>query len=103
MEKILDQLPQKIIHPEEKAGMLEAKSEVWQSFKCLNFTDTKKYVGYVLCNRCSKPLKHDKALSGTSHLKNHLLHCKDKSVKKTQQKVTGYFKKQSARPEKCQG
>ena len=52
------------------------KSTVWQRFLCLNHIESKDCIGYVIRKTCMQALKHNKSTSGTTHLNNHLKHCK---------------------------
>ena len=67
------------------------KSTVWQNFLYINHIKSKDYIGYVVCKTCKQALKHNKSISGTTHLNDHLKRCKYNA--KISLKVTAYFSK----------
>ena len=38
--------------------------------------ESKDCIGYVICKTCKQALKHNKLISETTHLKDHLKRCK---------------------------
>ena len=67
------------------------KSTVWQKFLYLNHIKSKDCIGYVICKTCKQAIKHNKLISGTTHLYDHLKRCKYNA--KISPKVTAYFSK----------
>ena len=67
------------------------KSTVWQKFLYLNHIESKDCIGYIICKTYKQALKHNKSISGTTHLNDHLKRCKCNA--KISPKVIAYFNK----------
>ena len=65
-----------MIKENEVFAQKKVGSEVWKDFGHLCNRESEEYCGYVGFNCCLKLLKHDRATSGTTHLKEHFQSCR---------------------------
>ena len=83
-------------------NILATPVDVWKHFSLLHFSNDYssapgQYTGFLLCYFCKNALKNNRAINGTTHLRDYMTHCLENpssqhSRQTTSKPITAYFK-----------